>query len=272
MAVEIRQAIEGDERLARIESNAKRFRSLPRVNRLPDNDLKIAICGYGPSLQETFREIQGCDRVMTTSGAHDFLMARGVCPDYHVELDPREHKIIRKPCEGTTYLIAAHCHPKMFAALRKSRVEMYYAFTSDDKDRQWEQFIRLERGDGGMFNGRSNVGMLAMSLARLRGYRNFELHGMDCCYRGGKVWAGPHSGKKHDIVTIRCDGREYETSALMLTGTDDFFRTLLVMPNTTFTIHGDGLLAARLKIYKRDPELALSPKWWEPVSFMRMAA
>ena len=263
----MKQSIEADERLARIESNAKRFR-VPRMRLHPDNNDTLAVCGFSPSLRETWRDAD-CDAVMTCSGAHDFLIERGVIPTYHAELDPREHKVsfVRNSHKGTQYFIAAHCHPKMFATLKNRDVTMYYAFTADDKQRQKEQCARLEGVGQGMFYGRSNAGMLAISIGRALGYRKFDLHGMDCCYPDGEIWAGKHTGTPHGKVTIKVDGREFITSNLMMESTDDFFRSLLVMPNVTFNIHGDGLLRARLKLYKRDPQLALSKDWWKPVDF-----
>ena len=41
-------------------------------------------------------------------------------------------------------------------------------------------------------------------------------------------------------------------------------RALAGMP---LVVHGDGLLGERLKMYTKDPALALSKDWWKPVSF-----
>ena len=267
----MKQPLKADERLARIESNAKRFRALPRATLQHWNKRSIAICGYGPSLLDTWQEVRKCDDVMTSSGAHDFLLSKGIVPTYHVELDPREHKVafIRGSHPDTHYFVAMHCHPKMIAALvsQKRKVTLYYAFTADDKVRQQQQYARLEGTVGGMFYGRSNVGILDISLANLIGHQNFDLHGMDCCYPEGKMWAGEHTGPQHGMVTIKVEGREFITSNLMMESTDDFFRSVLVMPNVTFNIHGDGLLRARLKLYKQSPHFALSKDWWKPVDF-----
>ena len=264
----MKQPLEADERLARIEANAKRF-PVPRMVLHPDNEDSLAICGFSPSLKYTWRDALRCDAIMTCSGAYDFMVDNGVIPDYHAELDPREHKVafVRNSHEGTKYFIAAHCHPKMFSTLKQRDVTMYYAFTMDDKKRQQEQYASLEGISGGMFYGRSNAGILSISIGRALGYRKFDLHGMDCCYPDGEIWAGKHTGTPHGKVTIKVDGRKFITSNLMMESTDDFFRSLLVMPNVTFNIHGDGLLRARLKLYKKDPEFALSKDWWKPVDF-----
>jgi hypothetical protein len=89
---------------------------------------------------------------------------------------------------------------------------------------------------------------------------------MDACY-GEAQWAGPHHGQKHPVVKVEVEGRIFETSELMLQSTDDFFNALRMLPGCRFRVHGDGLLEARLRMYNRDPEKALTWGWWRPVDF-----
>src|SRR6266404_4298328 len=53
----------------------------------------IAIVCYGPSLNETWEQIKDFKYVFSCSGAHKFLIERGIIPTYHAEVDPRIHKI-----------------------------------------------------------------------------------------------------------------------------------------------------------------------------------
>ena len=81
-------------------------RGLPTIRYCPENSEWLNLVCYGPSLEQTWREIK--HPIMTVSGAHDFLLARGIVPDYHVECDPRPHKSdnISKPHPDVQYLIA----------------------------------------------------------------------------------------------------------------------------------------------------------------------
>lgn len=259
-------AISTDDRLYRIEENLRRF-SVERLGHpWPERAEAISICGYGPSLGDTWPETDSV--VMTTSGAHDFLIGKGVIPQYHVECDPREHKVffVRNSHPDVTYLIASHCHPKMFARLRKRRVIMWHGYTDEGFEEQGALVARFGPTDA-LLCGGTNVGMRALVVARHLGFRRFILHGIDCSYRNGQVWAGPHSGAPHHIVKIRCGGRVFETSDVMMTATDDFFNQMAGLRGCSFDVRGDGLLAARCEIFKRDRSLALSKNWWEPVSF-----
>jgi uncharacterized Rossmann fold enzyme len=65
------------------------------------NDRRMTIACYGPSLEDTWRQLK--HPIMTVSGAHDYLVERGVIPDFHVDCDPRAHKaeMLRKPQKET---------------------------------------------------------------------------------------------------------------------------------------------------------------------------
>src|SRR5687767_8588182 len=54
---------------------------------------RCAIVGYGPSLRDTWEQLRGFETLITCSGSHKFLLERGIVPTYHVEVDPRDHKI-----------------------------------------------------------------------------------------------------------------------------------------------------------------------------------
>jgi hypothetical protein len=221
----------------------------------------ISICGYGPSLAETWRDTLGA--IMTTSGAHDFMVARGVMPKYQV-------RMLTNPQQGVTYLLNSQCHPTFFERLAGYKVIMWHSFTSDDADRQIALVDAIEPGTR-LLAGGTNVGTRAAVVARELGHTHFELHGMDCCYRDTQ-WAGPHLGRPHDTVRVEVEGVEFETSDLMMQGTDDWFTVMRMMPGCLFRAHGDGLLEARIKLLNRDSKKALSKEWWRPVNFALRAA
>lgn len=256
-------------------ANMGRFR-VGRMEPVPPHGRLLSICGYGPSLADTWRGLEG--DVMSCSGAHDYLIDRSIVPMWHVEFDPRSHKtaFVSRPLPAVTYCIASTCHPSMFERLRRSRVLMWHAFTDEDTAGEVEMVKRFQP-DGRLLAGGTNVGMRALIVGLELGYRRFHLHGFDCCYRGETQWAGRHTGARHYTSRVSVDGREFLTSDTMMNSTDDFFA--IVLPRVIAArnesghkcsgrpveIHGDGLLAARLTIFERDPRLALSPQWWTPL-------
>ena len=256
-------ALTADERLARIRSNLRRFGYLPR---LPTGVVtgSVAVCGFGPSLADTRKDVKKCDAVMTTSGAHDFLIGKGIVPTYHVELDPREHKVnfVRNSHPDVTYIINSQCHPKMFEALLPERnVWMWHGFTDDDARNQAMLVDNLSPG-GRTMSGGTNVGMRAIVVARELGLTAFELHGMDCSYRGGEQWAGEHYTKKAYPITVEVEGQTFETSEQMLQSTEDFFNTMKSLRGCSFRIHGDGLLEARMRVFMREFGARQKASWF----------
>ena len=245
------------ERILRMRENAALF-DIPRLR-----PAMVSVCGFGPSLEDTWRDIDKESCVMTTSGAHDFLISRGVIPKYHVEMDAREHKVefLRNSHPDVTYLIASTCHPKMFEALSNRTVVMWHGFTDDDAENQIKTLEEIEPG-ARVIAGGTNVGMRALVVARDLGFLRYELHGMDCSYRGDQQWAGEHFTAPHKAVKIEVDGRIFDTSDLMIQSANDFFSQLKMFNGCTFKIHGDGLLEARMQMFIRDKQKAMSKEWW----------
>lgn len=219
----------------------------------------VSICGFGPSLADTWRDTVG--PIMTTSGAHDLFLKNGVVPTYHVEADPREHKawLIERPHPDVTYLICSQCHPNLFEKLRGFKVVMWHAYTNDE--RQVQLVESLEPGTR-LICGGTNTGMRAILVAHELGFRRFEMHAMDCSYRGRQQWAGNHFTTAQPSFTVRVDGEDFDTSSLLLQSADDFFNAVGMLPSCPFRVHGSGLLSARLRLYARDPHKAVSPTWF----------
>ena len=209
--------------------------------------------------------------MITTSGAHDFLISRGVIPHIHVECDPRERKVkfVRNSHPNVTYLINSQCHPSMFDELEGRRVVMWHGFTDDDAGNQVALVDSLEPG-APLLGGGTNVGMRAITVARQIGYRRFELHGMDCCYRDEEQWAGEHFTKKQYPRRVEVEGRIFETSDQMLQSTDDFFNTMNMLGGCSFKIYGDGLLEARMQMFMKDHSKAFNQGWWHPVGVVNV--
>ena len=87
---------------------------------------EIAIVCYGPSLKQTWPEVKRFKKIMTCSGSHQFLLERGIIPTWHVDLDPREHKVkmLGQPHKDVEYLMASTCHPTMWDKLEGFNVKL----------------------------------------------------------------------------------------------------------------------------------------------------
>src|SRR5689334_9907557 len=63
-------------------------RKIPRIQPVPPEERTepIACVGFGPSLHDTWEKIKDFKYVMSCSGAHKFLVERGIIPTYHAEV------------------------------------------------------------------------------------------------------------------------------------------------------------------------------------------
>lgn len=227
-----------------VQENVKRIAL--RIAPAPAHDRRCILICYGPSLNETWQMIeQSKGDVVTVSAAHEYMATRGIIPKYHVDSDPRPHKAkhIRRPQHSTKYRLASCVHPDVLNRLRGYDVALWHALNGDETDTRIED---LEPDAWGVAGG-SNVGLRAIVLMYMLGYRDFEVHGMDCSFQGdGAVqWAGRHAGRTKALLPFQCRG--FHTSALMIDYAREFFQTRARMPDATFNLRGRGLLQVMVK-------------------------
>jgi uncharacterized Rossmann fold enzyme len=226
---------------------------------MPHDRVAIVMC-YGPSLADTWQlaisekdSIEKAD-VISVSGAHDFLIERGIIPAYHVECDPRKHKgdMIAKPHKKVRYYMASCCHPDVVRKVAGENLTLWHM----NEGEQSLQILDLEPNSI-LVPGGGSVGLRTIALLYIMGYRRFIIHGMDCSYRDEKSHAGHHTGKKVDPVEVRCaDGRKFMTAPVLITYKryfDDLRRSYVGDADADpskieIILRGDGLLQHWLKV------------------------
>jgi hypothetical protein len=211
----------------------------------------IAIVCYGPSLNNTWKQIKKFDYIMTGSGSHKFLIDKGFKPsDFkewkHLEVDPREHKatLLGTPQEGIEYLIASCCHPKVFDLLEDFDIKLWHVFSNE------EQFLRtLPRGDWAITGG-SNVGLRQMTVARFLGFNNLHIFGMDGCEGKSGKHAAEHPNQPQESFPTPYKGKIYQSTPAMVECARQTFHELNQMPDVKAKFYGRGLVQAMAKDYK----------------------
>lgn len=203
------------------------------------NDEPCAVVCYGPSLNETWEKVRDFETIFSCSGAHKFLTERGIIPTYHTEVDPRAHKakLIGQPNSAVQYLIASCCHKEVFDLLEGFNVKLWHVF-ANDKDRTFPEMF--PRGDWAMTGG-SSVGLRSMMMARLLGFRNLHIFGMDGSFPTGQKHAAAHPNQSPDECIVPYDGKEYRSTPSFLECAKQTFHELDMMPDITPTFYGEGL-------------------------------
>ena len=119
--------------------------------------------------------------LFSVSGAHRFLRGKGVSPLGHIESDPRPHKAqcIEAPNLNTAYFLASACDRTVFNLVHGSETFIFHVTSSPDETNLIASWDR----DSFTVDGGTNVGMAAIGLGTVLGYRHFSIYGMDCSFK-----------------------------------------------------------------------------------------
>lgn len=209
-----------------------------------DDTARLSIACYGPSLKETWQDLQ--HPILCVSGALKFLVARGIVPDYYVAMDPRMDAVeaITPPIFGVRYLMASCCHPKSWTVLLGHDVILWHAVSHKGITDHWLTKIDPEHPP---IQTGSHVGLGAIQVGGLLGYRHFEIHGMDGSCRNGTRHAGPHpSAKQKDDIVWPVHGQQYQTTKVMANGVQEAISAMRLYP-IFCVFHGEGLTQALIR-------------------------
>jgi len=230
----------------------------------PDRPGQACIVGGGWSLDDTLDELlEICwttgAPIIAVNGAGKWLMERNIRPAILMILDAREPtaEFVDVEIPGCKYLIASQCHPKAFEYCKDRETYIYHVISSKDESEKailnsyyntfWTSVI-----------GGSTVGLRAISLTRMIGYKFIHLFGVDSCYSPtGEHHAYPQelndgegSGRMYWALTGNgtTKGREFRCSTWQASQAQNF-KDFIAVNGKSFRlhIHGDGLLAYMLK-------------------------
>lgn len=159
----------------------------------PEHDRECCIVGGGPSLENSINDLRhrvaAGAALVSLNGTLRWLLERGLRPSSHVVLDgrPENAEFVRDVPPQTIVLVASQCHPDVFDALAehpRDKLLLWHAGLHDDA---LVEIIRPYCSDddpGVIVGGGSTVGLRAMFLAHLSGFRTLHLYGFDSCYMG----------------------------------------------------------------------------------------
>ncbi len=222
----------------------------PRLAAVPIREGEsVSIACYGPSLADTYHLLKR--PIISMSGATRFLADRGVIADFHVDMDPRPHKVkhIDPPIDGVTYLMASVCPPRTWDVLRDQKVVLWHT-TSGAGTKEW---IAKHDPDTLMLTGGSSIGLTALHLGGVLGFRHFEIHGMDNSKKNGERHAGPHYGHPQGGIVWQANNVTYDTSRIMANACAEMMNYIDAFP-IFCVFHGEGLMQALVR--KANPDNA----------------
>lgn len=222
-------------------------RGLPLFVGLEANAGTAMVVGGGPSLADTLQTLrfhrERGGHIFSLNNTHDWLIEHGIFPQFHVMLDARQENagFVRNPHEGVTYLIAAQCHPDVFNALAGQDVVVWLA----EVEGMTEVAQRHKDKPITLVGGGSTVGLKAMALAYLWGYRRIRCFGFDSSYRGNRNHAFPQPlNDGEETIDVLHAGKRFRCARWMARQAEDFQHQApdLASKGVAIHVHGDGLI------------------------------
>ena len=208
------------------------------------HDRVVHVVGGGHSVNDTLDEIDG--EICGINGSHDWLIGRGIVPDYAAFMDwtwtvadrMTPHKLVKYYCAST-------CHRYLFKKLQQYSPTVWHTTFAKDMAPPGSLFI----------GGGPSMTLRAMNLFYVLGFREIHLHGVDTCWRDDEpshVYPWKSEGVSGQApIEIEKFGRTFKTRLDWASQAQWFERILDAfkgyeeagtMEPTKIVVHGDGLI------------------------------
>lgn len=182
---------------------------------------------------------------LSLNGSLAVFNRKGLAPTWWAGCDPQVHMadFLQYPPKPTTYLVASKCDRAVFRALKGHDVRLWHI---DDMP-----------GLPGAVPTATSITLVAMSLLRRMGYRQFRLWGWDGCYLDGRDHAmpQPHQGEN---ITVYVGDTPYRTTTTWAAEAQDAVNQLSGA-DYQVDIRGPGMVGAIVRALCPDDVLLHSP-------------
>ncbi len=233
--------------------NSTRYK-IPHLEVVEPHKGRCVIVGGGPSVNAEFdnlKEIAEGSTVCSINGAHNWLVKRGIIPDIHVVYDFDIENI--EDCldgpihQDTIYYIGSHCHENLYKQLEDYKVILYHAYAIPE---EYTNALNL------LFPNEVKVGggfltlFRTIAIAKILGYRNFNLFGVDSSFEGESSHVNGYTcaNKEKELQVwarnqVTGELRQFRTTAGLARQADCFPEFCRIHNELDIKIYGDGLLS-----------------------------
>jgi uncharacterized Rossmann fold enzyme len=240
---------------ANVKANSER--DLPWFTGHEKQKGACVIVGGGPSMRDCLDAIKAHRRrgakIVTVNNALTYLHDRGITPDVHVMLDAREENVsmVQNAPKNVRYMLASQVHPCVFDALKDHNVSVWHNGMGSGEElgeilKPWwdSKPICLVPGGG-------TVGLRALNLAWLSGYRKIHLYGFDSCYHEGQHHAYSQSlNDGEPVQEVVLADKRYTAARWMIRQAAEFQDAYrhLTAEGVKVMVHGRGLIPDMWKL------------------------
>lgn len=263
-----------DDELYENMANAVRL-GLPIINRVPHHNTPCMIVGGGPSLAHDLEGIRSRQKsgykIFALNGAAHYLLENGIVADHLILLDARISNLpfVQGLDPKTKFYIASQCHPLIFSALAERDVTIWHPNMNGKSG-------VIDRRESVYIGGGTSVGMRALNLVEVLGYRIINLFGYDSSYSEANGHAYPQD-QIENLENVSVGGKEFISSPWMIRQADDFQRISYDLSDKgcEITVHGYGLLptvAKEMLVYQEPGtacyDLSRNPSSWDFLTWL----
>lgn len=210
---------------------------------------KVCIVGAGPSLEKTYKEIEGDVCAINSSIA--FLLDQGIVPKWAMLWDAAE--IVAKfatPHPEITYLVASRCHPKVFERLKDCKVVVWHAGGDHDiiDVLNRPEVIGKQRFEEPLINGGSAGVTRAIFVMMALGYTAADLFGADSSYSDDRTHVrGSLVPEKNFLISLGDNPPTFFRTTPEWMAQVEEYKAILTMAlnhEVEIRVFGEGLLPA----------------------------
>lgn len=234
------------------------------------HDKTAVIVAGGASLKTTLPELQEIAKdsaVFACNNVAKYLIDRSIPIDFHVMLDARVQGMEFIPNgEAIQCLYASQVDPAVIkrALFKGHAVRLWNPAIGGIAD-----YLPDDPKFEVLVGGGSTVGLKAIALAFLMGYRKIHLFGFDSCYQGDQHHAydqALNDGEK--VIDIAVNGQKFKAASWMVTQAHEFRELapeLVVKHGVELNVHGTGLIpyiAHLLNPETEDKIHLVDGLWW----------
>jgi len=255
-------------------------RHLPEIDEFKAHDTVAVICGGGPSIEDSLVSIRALKaagaKVFALNNAAKYLATRGIKPDYHVVIDPRQVNVdFFEEAWAEEALLCSHVHPEVFDQCEKIgyKVRLWHPNVEGITD-------YIPQKNPLLVSVSLTVGISTLCLAHALGHRNLQLFGYDCSHKKERSHAyGQPRNASDEIVRCVVDSQVFYASMAMAGQAAQFkeIYDMLARLDCKVEVHGEGLLPAMYRKWQQQAaekiltavyDLGVSPPSYDFLSFL----
>lgn len=219
---------------------------------LPQNMGTFTICAGGPSLKGFVNQIRDKQKyedafIFAVNDTYDYLFEHGIVPDAFAmcEIAPWPKDFLVHAVNSTAYYMCSIANPSAVDRLKDFKVKIWHVSASDEDvafKHRYEKIVEKYYPGTIYVGGGEAVSLKAINLGMVLGFRNFEMYGVDGCYRNGET-SHAYMNRPYEPLQVECAGRRFTAPYYLARQADDLRRMCLAWhPAFKLRCFGDGLV------------------------------